>query len=143
MVKTKIDIFYQNFNGIRSKLSEIRREQLTTDDDIICGTESKIQEDVNDAEICPTGSQFSIQRRDRNLSSTGLQGGGGCMALTRVQMFVKRMTQFEVLETNEDLWLQIALEGGYKLLLCIIYLRPNSSIVELREFTDSVTAVKN
>lgn len=143
MFENNINLFYQNFNGVRSKLGDIRREQYISSYDIICGTESRIQSEVFDAEICPSDSKFLIHRRDRDLIATAMQGGGGCVVLSNKNVALKRMKHLEVLKTNEDLWMQVELGGGYKLLICVVYLKPNSSMHELCEFTDNVTTIKN
>lgn len=72
MIGNSLSLFYKSFNGVRSKLDDIRREQYISSYDIICGTESKIQNDVFDAEICPSGSKFLIHRKDRDLVAVAM-----------------------------------------------------------------------
>lgn len=139
----KLKIYYQNFNGVQSKLLDIRRELTVCDYDIICGTESKLQNDVSDSELCPIGSHFKLYRKDRNLAATGKKSGGGCLAMVRTSLSSNRVLQFEALTSNEELWLCIDLGSGYKLYLCIVYLKPSSTLQEYLQFFDNVTAIKN
>lgn len=73
---TLLRLFYRNFNGILSKLDGIKGELLDHNYDIICGTETKL-EDRHVENFCPQDCLFNIHRKDRDLTATGRYGGGG------------------------------------------------------------------
>lgn len=136
-------IYYQNFNGIISKLNDIRRHLYIGEYDIICGTESKLDGKFFDSELCPSDSLYVVHRKDRNLSLTGRLGGGGCIVLTKKVLKVKRRYDLESLETIEELWLSVDLGNGYELLICTVYLSPTTTLKDYLEFFEKVTSIKS
>ena len=141
--KRRINIYYQNFNGIQSKREDIRRELRDTEYDIICGTESRIQSDFMSSEICPSDIYFTVHRKDRDLIHTRKQGGGGCIAIVRNSLNVKRLHRLEALRSNEELWLSVMLRDGYELYLCVPYLSPSSSHDDYVDFFENTTNIRS
>lgn len=60
-------IFYQNVNRIRSKISELYINVLNSNYDIICLTETNLNDSIFDSECFD--DRYSVFRRDR--SGTG------------------------------------------------------------------------
>ena len=143
MMIDSLKICYQNFNGVTSKLQDLRREVYHSDYDIICGTESKIQSGFLDSELCPSDAEFILHRRDRDLSTTNKVGGGGCIALTKKHLRIRRLHHLELLTTNEDLWLSVALPARHEVYICLLYLKPTTSLDEFIQFYENVTRVKD
>lgn len=139
-----LTIYMQNCNGIRSKLSDIRANLDICNFDIISLVETKIQDDqLFNAELCPERANFVVFRKDRNLNATKKKGGGGVMVLVDKKYQAVRLPDFEVMEENEDIWLSISLENGYKLLFCTFYLRPQATLLEYEKFADNLMFVVN
>lgn len=74
---SKLNIFYQNVRGIRTKCLELYNNILSSDYDIMCITETWLQSDISDSEFCD--SRYDIFRCDRDLDSTNKVTGGGVM----------------------------------------------------------------
>lgn len=135
---SNLKIYYQNCNGVKSKLQELRRSTLECDYDMIFLTESKLQSDFMSSELCPAGSVFNVHRKDRDLLATGKLGGGGCLALTRKLLKVERAQECETITSNEELWLKMEHSNGRLMYFCLIYLRPCSTLEEVNDFFEHV-----
>lgn len=79
-----LSIFYQNVNGLRTKCLELSNNILINDFDIIVITESWLQDDILDRELCD--NRYVVFRVDRNLSATGKCMGGGIVIFVRTEM---------------------------------------------------------
>lgn len=144
MICDNFTIYYQNLNGIRSKLTELRSNITVAEYSVISLTESRIQDDnLMSSELCPGGSKYVLYRKDRNLEATNKKGGGGVVVLIRKDLKATRVKEFECLINNEDLWVQIELSDGFKILLCTYYIKPQSPLVEYEQFFDNVMEIAN
>lgn len=79
-----LNIFYQNVNGLRTKCLELFNNILINDFDIIIITESWLQDDILDSELCD--NRYVTFRLDRNLSETGKCTGGGILFFVRIEI---------------------------------------------------------
>ena len=77
----RLNIMYQNVRGLRTKCIEISNNILLHDYDVILISESWLQGDVLDTEICD--NRYDVFRYDRNLVLTGKRSGGGVVCLVR------------------------------------------------------------
>lgn len=138
-----LNIYYQNINGIRSKLHDFKSNVLlSTDLHVISVTESKIQMDqLFDFELC-SSLNYNLHRKDRDLIATVKQGGGGVFVLTRKDLKVTRMYELENI-VSFVLWLKIHMEDGHEMLICTFYIRPCSTFTDYKQFFDHVTDIVN
>ena len=67
-----------NFQSIKSKLCRLSNVIDSIKPDIIIGTETWLDKDIKDSEICPKG--YILHRRDRN-SKNHRTGGGVLLAI--------------------------------------------------------------
>lgn len=70
-------IFYQNVNRIRSKTVDIFLNVLNSSYDIICLTETNLNDSIYDGELFDT--RYNVVRRDRHESSSRKSEGGGVL----------------------------------------------------------------
>lgn len=84
-----------------------------------------------------------ILRKDRNLLTSRRNGGGGCMILFRNNLNVTRAPEYEILSNNEDLWARVRLCNGMELLICVVYLRPETTYEEYKIFFEHIESVVN
>lgn len=96
-------IYYQNVNRIRTKTKDLFLNVLNSDYDIVCLTETNLNNSVFDGELFDT--RYNVVRRDRYESSSHKSEGGGVLvALKKSLRFIRQISwDSEV----EDLWIII------------------------------------
>lgn len=72
-----LSIYYQNVRGLRTKLQELRLNLPNCDEDIICMTETNLNDFILDGEVASAG--YKIFRRDRKY----FDSTKGCMVLCK------------------------------------------------------------
>ena len=101
-----------------------------TKPDIVCGTESWLNENVKSSEIFPC-EDYEVFRKDRD----SINNGGGVFTLVRKNLIALEMTD---LDTNcEILWVKIKLKRAKDLLVSTFYM-PHRDINTITEFESSV-----
>ena len=115
-----------NARGIVSKQLDLMAYLSVHHLDILCVTESFLDFEVLDSEVCPAG--FVIFRRDRD------RHGGGVVALVRDNLVVHRRPDLET--SCELLWLELLTKKG-PLLFGIYYRPPRSDLFALHELHNS------
>lgn len=134
-----MEIYYQNVNRIRTKVTDVYLNTLSCNFDIICFTETNLNDSVFDSEIFD--SQFVVFRRDRHTSCIPKRDGGGVLIAVKSTFNIIRQTSWE--SKIEDLWITIFPSNNScsKLHLCLCYLPPDISRDNLQVFYDSVVGV--
>ena len=112
-----LSIFHINIRSIRNKLSYLC--DIGSDYDVICVTESHLDNNVDSAELSIEGYSSPF-RKDRNAH------GGGVLVYVSNQLMAKRIQDIETPDI-ESIWLEIIFPN-YSLLLCCIYRPPNSLV---------------
>ncbi|KAL4721600.1 hypothetical protein ACJJTC_002783 [Scirpophaga incertulas] len=95
-----MDIYYQNVNRIRTKVTDIYLNTMNCNFDIICFTETNLNESVHDSEMF--ASHFNVFRRDRHTTCITKYDGGGVLIAVRDSFNVIRQANWE--SAVEDLW---------------------------------------
>lgn len=115
-----INIFYQNVRGLRTKLDELELNLLNMDSDIICLTESWLNDKIYCEEYL--NDDYISHRRDRNYATHGSSRGGGSLILTKKTLPCTRLYEFESdINFVEDIWIKINLPNG-ALYICTVYI---------------------
>lgn len=114
-----LDVAHLNICSIRNKLDIIETE--FRDKDIICITESHLNETVDDNDLLIENFSNVIFRKDRYL-----RPGGGIVIYHKDTIIMKRRTDLEVPDL-ELLWVEITVSAN-KLLLGCIYRPPDSNV---------------
>lgn len=125
-------IYYQNFRGLKTKTKEIRLALLTTDFDMIVGTETWLDDSICDSELF--NSNYNVYRRDRNSTMLAGKAGGGVVIAVSTRFHSKRIQRFE--SPFEDLWVSVKLEESDvgETLFGAIYIPPPVTVTVLDGF---------
>lgn len=113
------NIYYQNTRGLRSKTEEFLVNSSSSDFDLIAITESWLNNGVYDAELFT--SEYTVFRRDRDVTSSGKSDGGGVLCAVKATFEVERCPELET--TLEDLWLKVKVHNKY-IFVCVAYFPP-------------------
>lgn len=120
-----LKIFYQNVRGLRTKTAEIKRSLAHSNDDVVCMTETWLNDGFLDAELCDC--DMILYRRDRNYEASLTERGGGTIITVRNHLISERLLDFESsLDRLEDIWVRIKLADNRWLYLCNVYISPFS-----------------
>lgn len=124
MSNKKLNIYYQNCGGIRSKLVEVRLNIYNSSYDAIILTETWLRPGILDSEIVDC-DHYLIYRRDRDLSNSIKKDGGGVLVAIKKSIPASRLAHLE-LPNLEELIITIPLEND-TLFISAIYIPPKSS----------------
>ncbi|KAL0808935.1 hypothetical protein ABMA28_012596 [Loxostege sticticalis] len=135
-----IEIFYQNVNRIRSKTKEVYLNILSNNYDIICLTETNLNDSVFDSEFMD--SRYNVFRRDRSSTCIKKVDGGG--VLVGVKKGINIMRRYDWDSKVEDLWFTLLLSDNKScksINVCVCYLPPDLPSELLNIFYDSCSEV--
>ena len=123
MMSKELTLYYQNCNGIKSKLIDLRLNVLNCTYDVIILTETWLRSDIGDPEII--SENYTIFRRDRNLHLTNKSGGGGVLVAVKNTIEATRRVDLEAPNLEEIFVLLPKFNEG--IILCACYIPPSSS----------------
>ncbi|XP_045459220.1 uncharacterized protein LOC123669672 [Melitaea cinxia] len=111
---------------------------------VIAFTETWLNCNINNSELMD--SRYVIYRRDRVITATSKQDGGGVLLAVSKELQSRRMPDWE--SAGEDLWVVVDVDlcgKSEKLALCVVYLPPTSStqmkLKTLSDFLNSASRV--
>ena len=131
-VDAELSIFHLNSRSMRQKVDYI--ESICNEADIICLTETHLDENIKNQEIYIEGYCEMPFRKDRNSS------GGGVIVYTNNNLNVKSRPDLDF--DGEVIWLEIDMPRC-KLLLCTVYRPPNAEVSFWDNFQQSVENALN
>lgn len=132
---SNLNIYYQNCRGLRTKLRDFKLEVLENDFDVICLTETWLNDSIDSCEAID--NRYDVFRCDRNYSKTNSEMGGGVLIAVKKNL---QNTKLEDLECNsENSWVKIKLMNGHCLVICTVYFAPKSKYDEYKYFLDYVS----
>lgn len=143
MSMAPISIYYQNVRGLRSKTSDFLRNVRINSYDIICITESWLNESVFNSELFD--DRYIVFRNDRNFQKTKQGKGGG--VLIAINRELSAESRCEWLSSAEDIWVTLTLrnrhlKSTYKLHICVVYICDekfgNSLQTQLNNFVENL-----
>lgn len=119
----KLNIYYQNVRGLRSKSTVFYRNVCLNSYHLIVLTETWLLDGVSNSELFD--DRYIVWRRDRNYSMTGQSRGGGVLIAVRKDLEIR--SQPEYLSSAEDLWITLTVKpvNGRRVInlhLCVLYL---------------------
>lgn len=138
---SSLKFYYQNVRGLRTKISSFFQASSVPDYDIICLTETWLNNKIGDYELF--NNHFQIFRRDRDSHTSHKSDGGGC--LIAVNTFLQ-VTERPEWQTNvlEEVWISITLPDHLrKIHICCVYIPDYTDFCRLKVFTDNVTKIIN
>lgn len=125
MASNNLLIYYQNVRGLRTKCLNLYNNILAENYDILLLTETWLQSDVLDSEVCD--ARYDVFRCDRDLTLCGKGGGGGVMIGARRELRASRVDEWKS-DTAESLCVRIpavSLTSLCDLFIIIVYTPPN------------------
>lgn len=143
---SKLNIYYQNVRGLRTKTIVFFRNVCACNYDIIIITETWLLDSIKDAELFD--NRYVVWRRDRNYNATGQTLGGGVLIAVRRDVAVSPQPTF--CSNAEDLWLTLVLKQcgvnrHINLHICVVYLcKENKGFTfsqQLTNFFDNLNGV--
>lgn len=128
-----INVYYQNVNGIRSKLREIQLAFSSCVHDIVLLSETNLTLDTGDSELGAHGS--NVFRKDRS-TDTSCKRSGGVLIATRNELF--SFCILTSIENIECLMVSCSIKPYEKILVCGAYISPNSATSQYSDFCTAV-----
>lgn len=121
-----LSFYYQNVRGLRTKTHTVNLNLPGCDYDVICLTETWLNDSFTDAEI--SNDDYLLFRKDRNYDSSETIYGGGCLIAVRKGIRAQRIMNFETeLDFLEDIWVKITLPNEHQIYICTTYISPFAS----------------
>lgn len=116
-------IYYQNVRGLRTKTNILLRNVHLSSFDVIVLTETWLLDGIMNSELFP--SNYTVWRRDRNLSRTNQTKGGGVLIAVRNNVCSNLRSEFY--SSAEDIWVTLTIKKNkprinYNLHICCVYL---------------------
>ena len=122
-----VSILHLNIRSIRNKLKYI--SETLSDNDILCFTESHLDERVTDTHLLSECSNCNLYRRDVTAHS------GGIVVYVSIYLFERRLDLES--PTVHSIWLEIRYKSTC-FLLCTTYRPPNSRVAVWDDFNVSI-----
>jgi hypothetical protein len=131
----KLNIYYQNCRGLRSKTNEFKLNVACNFYDIICLNETWLMDSVFDGQLFD--DRYIVFRRDRDLNFHQKLDGGGVLIAVFKSKFekVQRFSNFE--SGVEDIFLKCS-TNNFTVCISCAYIKPQTDIDNLREHLDSL-----
>ncbi|CAG2243737.1 unnamed protein product [Mytilus edulis] len=120
-------IFHLNIRSMRNKVDYV--ENISNEADVICLTETHLDENIKNEDILIEGYNRDPYRKDRNSS------GGGIIIY--ISKFIQAKPRPDLDFDNEALWLEITFPSN-KLLLCVVYRQPSNNNTFWDKFHESI-----
>lgn len=119
----ELSIYYQNVRGLRTKTNSIKLNSLSCDYNIICLTETFLNDSIYSQEVLC--DKYNIVRRDRSTENSVKSDGGG--VLIGIDKSVTYEVKSDWCSGAEDVWISVSVGNTakkIKLHVCCVYLPP-------------------
>lgn len=132
-------IYYQNVNGLLSKLSQLYLSSFSFNYEILCLTETNLNENIkNEMILC---KNYNIFRCDRSIKTSEKLSGGGCL------IAIISTIESEEVAINDDslefICVKIRLANKKYLFICCIYIAPGLSLDIYLKYVNCISYVIN
>lgn len=131
---SNFNIFYQNINGLKTKINDFKLSVPTINADCFAVTETWLNDNISSGELFDL-EVFSIHRKDRDLSTTGRKDGGGVLLAVKKCYVTERLDKFEA-KGLESLWVKIYTSRNAFIFVCVVYFVPESPKTNYKLFFD-------
>lgn len=133
-----MSLYYQNTKGLRTKCNDFYLNLLNSHHDIICLTETWLNNSVNSSELF--SSEYFVYRRDRESSASIKSDGGGSLIAVN-ENFVSYSIRRNDWESDvEDVWITIVARNT-RINICCVYLPSYLNIDILEKFYDKLQSI--
>jgi len=131
-----LNIYYQNAQGLRTKLNEFYLSVLSCEFQIICITESWCKDHISDSELFP--SSYNVYRSDRNLEISQKRDGGGVLVAVTTRLSSFPRPSWSTAGVCEYMWVTVGLTTARNLNICCVYIPPYAASAEITTFMESI-----
>lgn len=128
-------IYYQNVNGLRTKIKEFYKNIALEDHDILLLTESNLTDDFYDNELID--SRYILFKNNRNCAYVGKKSGGG--VIIAIKSFIEAISISVPCQDPrfEHVWIKIN-SSGKSLVVGVVYIPPSSEESVYDSFLDVI-----
>jgi hypothetical protein len=126
-VKSKLNIYYQNVRGLRTKTLEIYESVLGEDYDLIALTETWLEPGIDNCELFD--SRYEVYRKDRDQVGTGMRRGGGVLLAVHKRLSAVRLDQLILADDVDSLWVRLSpqMPARSSVFINLLYIPPGHS----------------
>ncbi len=136
----KISIYYQNVNGLKTKIDEFRMAIINVKFDVIVMCETWLKENIFDEELFD--NRYILYRKDRDPNLVpNKSDGGGCLIAIKSNYYSARIYEWELLQ--EDIWVSLEQSNGEKIFINVRYIPVNSTLNVYNEHQHKVSDILN
>jgi len=135
----ELNIYYQNTQGLRSKLHDFYLSVLDNEYSVVCICESWLKDCILDSELFNTN--YSVYRRDREMGLGGKTDGGGVLMAVSSDLWSCAKPEWSNSGVCENLWISIKLNGGKFVHLCCVYVPPHASVADITSLSETMNRV--
>lgn len=114
----KLSVYYQNVQGLKTKVNRFKSNVLSNDYDVILLCETWLTDEYGDSELFD--SRYAVYRQDRDRFLVGKKDGGGCLIAVKSDYFSQRIYDFEL--GKEDIWISLDQCNGEKIYFNVRYI---------------------
>lgn len=129
------NIFYQNVNGIKTKLRDFYVNLSLSDWECIALTETWLQSNIMDYEIFD--DRYVIYRKDRDLKKMGMSDGGGVI-LAISSSYQSERLEFLEAECVESIFVKLFINEAEFIILGLVYFRPETPLHNYVAFFNTI-----
>lgn len=124
-------MYFQNVNGLRTKIPEFKQSLSNTCCDVIVLVETNLSPDISDSEL---GLQnFTIYRCDRSINTTSAKSSGGGVLIGVSSTLISQ--EIPMADCSiECIFVRIRLLGSSSLIVGAVYLPPNQSSQQYMDY---------
>src|ERR1700744_3865212 len=136
-----LSIFYQNVRGLKTKLADFLKNVLMCDYDIICLTETWLNEYIMTSELFGTGFKYFVYRKDRDFVHYDKDDGGGVLLAIRTNL---SSILLNVSDTkSEDLTIRVNVSKDVFFCVTVAYFPQESTVEYYEDFFDRQSTIIN
>ena len=126
-----LSMYYQNVNGLKTKLDEFSANIILNSHEIICLTETNLNDEINSQELF-VNNNYVVYRSDRNLGESQKKSGGG--VLCAIASEIESFRRYDLNSQGESVWIQCKI-GKEILIVCTVYFPPKSRYIDYEYFS--------
>ena len=121
-----------NFQSVKNKKVELAQVASTCNPDVILGTETWLNNEIQSSEIFP--QNYTAFRRDRK------DGFGGVVIVTRNDLICEEIVNVNI--NTESIYCKIELQGNKSVVVGVVYRPPNSNTDYMRMVCEEMEEIR-
>lgn len=133
-----LSIYYQNVRGLRTKTDDFYHSSLQSDFDVICITETWLNNTVNSSELF--SDNYNVYRSNRSFQATFKKDGGGVAIGVRTSLLSSQISVLTNSSVFELIGVYVRLKSGKRLIVCCVYFPPFGSSDNMLMLMNKISA---